>query len=95
VTSDSALSDLNRDLLDVWDTLHKTRTILIDVTDAMEEEAAKTRILGEIEFLAKAQTRLAKHLADAGVGLDAVTGASGPVMPGAASFSRAKIITDP
>lgn len=81
-------TDKDRDIASIWEIIHKTRTILLDITEGMKDCSEKTRILREVDFLEKAQTKAGKHLTEVGIGVDRFSGADRVVMPGAASFAR-------
>ena len=78
------------DLADVWDTLHKSRTILLEICDTDATDIVKTRLAREVEFLEKAQAKIAKRLTTGGIGIDKMGGTDSIVMPGAAKLSRVR-----
>ena len=76
------------ELATVWETIHKARTILLDVASLTSDKSARDQILKEISFLEQAQSILSKHLSNAGIGLSQLVGAEKLLMPGAATLSR-------
>lgn len=78
------------DLAEVWDTIHKTRTILLEISDTTEDGDLAARLKREVDFLERSQATLAKRLTQGGIGIDRFAGADSIVMPGAAKLSRVR-----